>query len=308
VKTTANIDYLTVSITGHQSNQILSAMDVLYEFAELLPELYRKTCKDMITGGIKTMRISQYGIAVSEQYGTAKERGWELSVQLSGEYWEAIGRDLEAVLKILSGFKDWRVSRLDLACDVCVPLEDWRKYYKGAFEAGKYVIYGKEDSRTVEYGSRKSQFFTRVYNKTAEDGEHYPAPDGYMQARYEIEIKRVTGEKVLMHAFEPVYTDSLFIQRVLLSIEHDSTGFIQKYFATADAGTKIQTVQRKIGNLESTTNYVFTNYSPYIGAAFHSELIANRYSGIEKLGEKGEKILAILDSGRQLRAGGGGSP
>lgn len=242
------------------------------------------------------MRVSQYGITVSKQYGTAYLRGWEYSVQLSGDYWHAIERNKNAVLKILSGFSVWRVSRLDLAWDVCVPLEDWRQYYKAAFDAGDYTINGMMDARTVYYGSRVSQFYTRVYNKTAEDMKHYPAPDGFAQIRFEVEIHRVRGELVLSRSFDSEFTDRLFLQRVNCIIEKDSSGFIARYFASDGAGEKIKTVERVLGNLEDTIDYVFDAYAPYIAAVMNSQLVADRYSGIEDLNEKGQKILAVLDS------------
>lgn len=157
----------------HISKNMAYTSDILTEFAAILPDLYKHTCREMLFSEGKTMRVMQYGITVSKQYGTAQLRGWEYSVQLSGDYWSAIERDSDAVLKILSGFTTWRVSRVDLACDVCVLLEDWREYYKAAFEAGEYSINGMLDARTVYYGSRQSQFYTRVYNKTANDPKHY---------------------------------------------------------------------------------------------------------------------------------------
>ncbi len=299
----AKIDYLTVSLGTHTSKEMAYTSDMITEFASILPDLYKRTCRDMLSSEGKTMRVTQYGITVSKQYGTAQLHGWEYSVQLSGDYWHAIERDRGAILKILSGFTAWRVSRLDLASDVCIAMEDWREYYKAAFEAGKYTINGMLDARTVYYGSRHSQFYTRVYNKTANDPKHYPAPDGFMQIRFEIEIHRVRGELVLDNTFDPEFTHQIFLQRVHRSAENDSSGFIEKYFASVDAGEKIKTVRRTIGNLENSIDYVFNAYAPYIGAVMNSQLVADRYAGIEVLNEKGEKILAVLDSDLSTKAG-----
>lgn len=296
----AKIDYLTVSLGTHIIKGMPHTSDILAEFAEILPGLYKLTCREMLCSEGSTMRVAQYGITVTKQYGTAQLYGWEYSVQLSGDYWNAIERDRDAVLKILSGFTVWRVSRLDLAHDVCVPLEDWQEYYKSAFEAGKYTINGMLDARTVYYGSRHSQFYTRVYNKTASDPKYYPAPDDYVQIRFEIEIHRVRGELVLDHTFDPIFTDSLFLQRVQRSAENDSSGFIEKYYGSFDAGEKIKTVKRIIGNLESSVDYVFKAYAPYIGAVMNSQLVTDRYAGIEVLNNKGEKILAVLDSNKKV--------
>jgi len=295
------IDYLTVSLGPLISNNMASTSDILAEFSAILPDLYKQTCREMLCGDGKTMRVSQYGISASRQYGTAQLRGWEYSVQLSGDYWHAIERDREAVLNILTGFETWRVSRLDLACDALVPLDDWRAFFKAAFEAGDYVINGMGDARTVYYGSRRSQFLTRIYCKTCEDGQHYPAPVFFTQIRFEVEIHRVRGELVLDHAFDSEFTDRLFLQRVNCSAANDSSGFISKYFA-ADAGAKIKTVARVLGNLEDTIDYVFKAYRPYLGAVMNSQLVADRYKGIETLNGKGEKILAVLDSELKIAA------
>lgn len=301
----AIIDYLTVSLGKHISGNIRSTSDVLAVFAAILPDLYKQTCREMLSCDGKTMRVSQYGITVSKQYGTAYLRGWEYSVQLSGDYWHTIERNRNAVLEILSGFTLWRVSRLDLAHDRCVPLEDWRKYYKAAFEAGDYAINGVSDARTVYYGSRKSQFYTRLYNKTANDPKHYPAPDGFVQVRFEVEIHRVKGELVLDHTFDGEFTDRIFLQRVHRSADFDNSGFITQYFAAADAGEKIRTVKRLLGNFEDTIDYVFDAYAPYISAVMHSQLVTERYAGIEALSDKGEKILAVLDSELSTAKSGG---
>ncbi len=301
-----NIDYLTVSLGRFKSESVTTTGEVLNTFAAILPELYKATCREMRCGDGLTMRVSQYGISVSQQYGTALAHGWLYSVQLSGDYWQAIERNRGAVEGVLSGFTVWRVSRLDLACDVCVPLEEWREYCKVAFTAG-YSLNGMLDARTVYYGSRKSQFYTRIYNKTAEDGKHYPAPEGFVQIRFEVEVHRVKGELILAHAFDSDFTDRLFLFRAQYSAKNDSTGFIGRYFAAADAGEKIKTVKRVLGNLESTTDYIFNAYAPYISATLHSQLVASRYKDIEVLDKKGKKVLAILDSELLTAEGKGGA-
>jgi len=290
-----SIDYLTVSLGGgYISSDIGSTKSVLNEFSRILPDLYKRTCKDILCVEGSSMRVSQYGICVALQYGSALARGWKYSVQLSGDYWHAIERDRNALLPILEKFTVWRVSRLDLERTVTVPLEDLRGFYRSAFEAG-HRISGEMDSRTIYYGSRKSQFFTRVYNKTAQDSKHYPAPAEFAQVRFEVEIHRVKGELVLEHSFDSEFTDRLFVQRVQCSAKYDSSGFILKYFGDVHSD-KIRTVKRQIGDLERTIDYVFKAYAPYISAGLHSQLVANRYDDIATLGKKGEKILAVIDS------------
>ena len=131
------------------------------------------------------------GISVSKQYGTAKSMGWKYSVQLSGEYWHALDYKFNDVEKILNNHTEYRISRLDLKKDVCVPLKQWRRYYSFAFKRKDCTLNGKEDARTVYYGSRQSQFYSRVYNKTADDPLNYPAPENKVIIRAEIEIHRI---------------------------------------------------------------------------------------------------------------------
>jgi hypothetical protein len=218
--------------------------------------------------------------------------------------WQAIEHNHDAVLGVLSQFPMWRVSRLDLERTTLVPLDEWRAFCKAAFEIGSPAINGKEDARTVYYGSRKSQFYTRIYNKTALDTKHYPAPDGFVQVRFEIEIHRVRGDLVLDRPFDTDFTNRLFIQRLYHSAAHDTSGFILKHFADTICDEKIKTVKRTIGNFEKTVDYVLTAYSSYIAASLNSQMIADRYGSIEIMDKKAEKVLAVIDSA--LARGGGG--
>lgn len=238
------IDYLTVSLAKNKDKFYLTTYDVLCEFAQILPDLYKQTCKDPICSKGTTDRITQYGITVQKQYGTASQRGWKYNVQLSGAFWRAIDYDFKDVQNILNNHSDYRISRLDLATDVCVPLNQWQKYYKSAFKTGLYTLNGKEDSRTVYYGSRKSQFYTRVYNKTAYDPLHYSAPENQVIIRFEIEIHRIRGDLVLDNAFDEEFTNRIFEQRVKVIIKKDSSNFINKYFLVNKNSTKIKTVKR----------------------------------------------------------------
>ena len=149
------IDYLTVSIAKNKSIFYLTTYDVLCEFAKILPDLYKQTCKDPICSRGTTDRITQYGITVQKQYGTASQRGWKYNVQLSGAFWRAIDYDFKDVQNILNNHSDYRISRLDLATDVCVPLNQWQKYYKSAFKRKECTLNGKQEARTVYYRFKK---------------------------------------------------------------------------------------------------------------------------------------------------------
>lgn len=289
------IDYLTVSIAKNKSIFYLTTYDVLCEFAKILPDLYKQTCKDPICSKGRTDRITQYGITVQKQYGTASQRGWKYNVQLSGAFWRAIDYNFKDVQNILNNHSDYRISRLDLATDVCVPLNQWQKYYKTAFKTGLYTLNGKEDARTVYYGSRKSQFYTRVYNKTADDPLNYPAPENKVIIRFEIEIHRIRGDLVLDNAFDEEFTNRIFEQRVKVIAKKDKSNFINKYFLINKMPTKIRTVKRPLGNIEKSVDYVFEAYKPYIIAGLKNKTLLNKYKDLKVLPKKAQKILTVLN-------------
>ncbi len=291
----AKIDYLTVSLAKNKSKFYLTTYDVLCEFAKILPDLYKQTYKDPICSRGTTNRITQYGITVFKQYGTASQRGWKYNVQLSGAYWKAIDYNFNLVKNILEGHTAYRVSRLDLAKDVCVPLSQWQKYYKSAFKTGLYILNGKNDARTVYYGSRQSQFYTRVYNKSADDPLNYPAPENQVIIRFEIEIHRIRGDLVLDNAFDEDFTNRIFEQRLKVITKKDNSNFINKYFLMNKNPIKIRTVKRQLGNIEKSVDYVFDAYKPYIIAGLKSEAFINKYKDLKILPKKVEKILTVLN-------------
>lgn len=291
----AKIDYLTISLAKNKSKFYLTTYDVLCEFAKILPTLYKQTCKDVICSKGTTSRVTQYGITVFKQYGTASQRGWKYNVQLSGAYWRAIDYNFNLVKNILEEHTAYRISRLDLAKDVCVPLIQWQKYYKSAFKTGLYTINGKNDARTVYYGSRQSQFFTRVYNKTADDPLNYSAPENQVIIRFEIEIHRIRGDLVLDNVFDEDFTNRIFEQRIKVVTKKDNSNFINKYFLMNKRPIKMRTVRRQLGNIEKSVDYVFDAYKPYIIAGLKSEVILNKYKDLKVLPKKAQKILTVLN-------------
>jgi len=295
----SKIDWITVSLGQHKTYKQNSTMFVLDEFAKILPTTYRNTCRDMIISEGSSMRASQYGISVTLQYGSAIKRGWVYSVALSGKYLHAVERDKNAIKMIFELFEDWRISRLDLCYDSLVPLEDWQRYSKTSFENGCFII-GSDNSITVSpTSSRRSQFFCRIYNKSAEDAKHYPAPNGETQIRFEVEIHRVQGEKVLQQAFQDSdFADKLLLQRIRKTAENDTTGFINRYFDNDMIFDKIKTVERSTGDFTDTVEYVFKKYEPYILAGLQSKAMQEKL-GTVGLTPKIEKILAVLDHGRK---------
>jgi len=290
------IDYLTVSLAEHNSKLDLMTLDVLGIFAQPLPTQYKNTCREVMIANGPSNKTSQYGITVFKQYGSGLDNGWKYVVHLSGDYFHAIERDVTKIIHILSQFESYRIARLDLARDVCILLEEWQNYYINAFNSGKNVV-GIDDARTVYYGKRTSQFFTRVYNKTAQDPIYYPAHNGYIIVRFEIEIKRIRGEQVFEHAFNLEYTNKLFLQRVRTTAKADETKFITNYFDNDDEIIKIKTVKRVVGNLENTVMYVLDAYRDYIIALLNNEAMQENFMKDDVHNNtKAMKILSVLNS------------
>jgi len=292
------MDYTTFSLSEYEKIPKATTADVLELFASVLPDTFKNTSRDIISKEGSSQFVAQYGcICVRLQYGTGVERGWIYSVQLSSIYFEIIKHDIAIILNILSNFSDWQISRLDLQKTVLVPLSEYKLFCKTAFERGCYVT-GAEDSRTIYYGNRKSsQFFMRIYNKTAQDPMQYPAPDRMVQVRAEIEIHRISGELILEQSFLNIeFAERIFLQRLRKIAQDDNTGFLKLFFDNGKSFPKIQTVERKIGDLEKSVEYVFKAYAPYIEAGLNSTLLKSKNESNAEMTSKGKKILAVLDA------------
>ena len=289
----AKIDYTTISLGISNDSIERTTTQVLDMFAKVLPKTYKDTCKDAICSRGRTERITQYGITVAKQYGDGS-RYFAYTVQLSGQYWEAIRRDKQRVMDILQRFQSWRLSRLDLCLDVSVPLEEWNEYNRAAFNSGSFIV-GKNDAITVSQGSRRSQFYTRIYNKSASDSKHYPAEEGKVQIRYELEIHRVQGEKVMSRAFlDNDFANSLLLQRIRKTAANDTTGFISRHFDNNATISKIKTVERIEGDFAKTVKYVLKTYKPYIMAGLQSDAMKEDLKVMGNT-DKVKKILAVLN-------------
>jgi hypothetical protein len=292
------IDYSTFSLSKYEKYPKATTADVLELFASALPETFKSTSRDMLRKEGSSQFVSQYGcISVRLQYGTGIERGWIYSIQLGGVYWEAIKHDIDIVVSLLSNFSEWSISRLDLQKTVLVPISDYLAFCKSAFERGCFVT-GAEDSRTIYFGNRKSsQFFTRIYNRTALDPKYNPAPDGMAQVRVECEIHRISNELILEKSFlNAEFAENVFLQRLRKIIQDDDTGFLKIYFDNGKSFPKIRTVKRVVGDLEKTVDYIFKAYAPYIEAGLKSKSLKLKYDSDNDISRKASKILAVLNA------------
>ena len=140
-------------------------------------------------------------------------------LQVSGSACEHFRETLPVLGKVLcDGGEQAHFRRLDFAFDVIMSRSDWRKYLSDCFlysmeqnrQRKKFLLQGSGEAMTIYIGSRNSDRYFRVYNKTLQDPSYiYVNPDGssvdvsddLCVIRYEIECKRVnrtrSGQRVV---------------------------------------------------------------------------------------------------------------
>lgn len=130
-------------------------------------------------------------------------------LQVSGSACEHFRETLPVLGKVLfDGGEQAHFRRLDFAFDVIMSRSDWRKYLSDCFlysmeqnrQRKKFLLQGSGEAMTIYIGSRNSDRYFRVYNKTLQDpsyifvnsdGSSVDVSDDYCVIRYEIEFKRV---------------------------------------------------------------------------------------------------------------------
>lgn len=154
-------------------------------------------------------------------------------LQVSGSACEHFRETLPCLGKVLrDGGEQAHFRRLDFAFDVIMSRSDWRKYLSDCFlysmeqnrQRKKFLLQGSGEAMTIYIGSRNSDRYFRVYNKTLQDPSYlFINPDGSTTSfsddqcviRYEIECKRQNrtraGQRVVSDPspmFDWYYSDS----------------------------------------------------------------------------------------------------
>ena len=154
-------------------------------------------------------------------------------LQVSGSACEHFRETLPCLGKVLrDGGEQAHFRRLDFAFDVIMSRADWRKYLADCFlysmeqnrQRKKFLLQGSGEAMTIYIGSRNSDRFFRVYNKTLQDpsylfinadGTTTPVSEDQCVIRYEIECKRQNrtraGQRVVSDPspmFDWYYSDS----------------------------------------------------------------------------------------------------
>lgn len=157
-------------------------------------------------------------------------------LQVSGSACEHFRETLPCLAKVLrDGGEQAHFRRLDFAFDVIMSRSDWRKYLSDCFfysmaqnrKRKKFLLQGSGEAMTIYIGSRNSDRFFRVYNKTLQDPSYiFLNADGTSSLlsedecviRYEIEFKRQNrtraGQRVVSDPspmFDWYYSDSQFL-------------------------------------------------------------------------------------------------
>nr|DAG07754.1 MAG TPA: REPLICATION INITIATION PROTEIN [Inoviridae sp.] len=184
-------------------------------------------------------------------------------LQVSGSACEHFRETLPVLGKVLyDGGEQAHFRRLDFAFDVIMSRSDWRKYLSDCFlysmeqnrQRKKFLLQGSGEAMTIYIGSRNSDRFFRVYNKTLQDpsyifvnpdGSSVDVSDNYCVIRYEIECKRVnrtrSGQRVVSDPspmFDWYYDDSQLLfdevkkqwlsfgNEVMLPADFESASFV----------------------------------------------------------------------------------
>lgn len=184
-------------------------------------------------------------------------------LHVSGSACEHFRETLPVLGKVLfDGGEQAHFRRLDFAFDVIMSRSDWRKYLSDCFlysmeqnrQRKKFLLQGSGEAMTIYIGSRNSDRYFRVYNKTLQDPSYiFVNPDGssvdvsddHCVIRYEIECKRVnrtrSGQRVVSDPsplFDWYYGDSQFLfdevkkqwlsfgNEVMLPADFESASFV----------------------------------------------------------------------------------
>lgn len=178
---------------------------------------------------------SPYGLYYKPECGSIENPH---VLQVSGVGCEHFRETLPCLAKVLrDGGKQAHFRRIDLCFDVIMERSKWRSFLAKCFtysmenqrQRKKFLLQGSGEAMTVYIGSRNSERYFRVYNKTLQspsydfvssDGTISPVSDDLCVIRYEIESKWMPrwrkGVKVVSDPsplFDWYYSDSEFLAR-----------------------------------------------------------------------------------------------
>lgn len=254
-----------------------------------IPEIKVVSAVDFLTVTTKTDKESANMLkTLLDLLGTdfltrSKSRDWSF-MGYKGRAYEGVryGLRREEAIVMLSGppaSKFWlavaparsRCTRIDLAVTVSLPIKDEYiavRAYEGVTDKGQlrgsYIV-NSLGGQTTYVGSRESQYFGRVYDKSAEQGEE----PGRLW-RFELEIKKPASEAIVM--------------RLLTSqdLASDIYAYVATWFTSRGVGmAQFSTFTRsemEIGTIvttdEKSLNWLTTSVRPTVGRLIVNGLMA----------------------------------
>lgn len=198
-------------------------------------------------------------------------------------------------------------SRLDFAFDVVISNDQWKEFIKSAFSSSidserirkKYTLAGSGLEQTIYIGSRVSDAYFRIYNKSLENPSYIYTVNGlprnipldHSVIRYEIELKRhvhhrsngdvvfdpsplffdyYSGEDSLIDYIKNLWLD--FGDPVLLPDGFESAELHllskNKNFASISLQAALDVVQQNLNSeprsFDDTIDYVVSHFGKYI--------------------------------------------
>lgn len=176
---------------------------------------------------------SPYGLYYKPECGSMENPH---VLQVSGVGCEHFRETLPCLAKVLrDGGEQAHFRRIDLCFDVIMKRSEWRSYLAKCFtysmenqrQRKKYLLQGSGEAMTVYIGSRNSDRYFRVYNKTLQspsyqfvswDGTISPVSDDECVIRYEIESSYKnrwrSGQKLVSDPsplFDWYFSNSVFL-------------------------------------------------------------------------------------------------
>lgn len=277
---------------------------------------------------------SPYGLYYKPECGSIENPH---VLQVSGVGCEHFRETLPCLAKVLrEGGEQAHFRRIDLCFDVIMKRSAWRSYLAKCFsysmenmrQRKKFLLHGSGEAMTVYVGSRNSDRYFRVYNKSLQspsyefvspDGTIFPVADDECVIRYEIESSYKnrwrSGQKIVFDPstlFDWYYSDSDFLSRYVRDswLSFGSDVMLPDDFENADFVTDISV--RNLHPVEDVASpyseVVFANVSARKDCAPYSfdkslEYAASHYGAYVPYILRDERLLQICRAAARERFG-----
>lgn len=274
---------------------------------------------------------SPYGLYYKPECGSSENPH---VLQVSGVGCEHFRETLPCLAKVLrDGGEQAHFRRIDLCFDVIMKRSEWRSYLAKCFtysmenqrQRKKFLLQGSGEAMTVYIGSRNSDRYFRVYNKTLQspsyefvswDGTVSPVADDECVIRYEIESSYKnrwrSGQKLVSDPsvlFDWYYSNPVFLSDYVRDswLSFGSDVMLPDDFENAEFITDI--CSRNLHPVEDIvspySDVVFANVSARKDCAPYSfdkslEYAASHYGAYVPYILRDERLLAICrDAARE---------